>query len=158
MEGRAAAHLLAGGFSGGCPCGAVRYRTPATPRFGYICHCTDCRRFSGTAFHTGIAIDAAGFEVLAETPARHALTADSGHEITRSYCASCGGALWSATTADPSLISVKAGTVTSHDADLLRPEIQIWVDSRVAWLPLPQGLESYRRGLRGERPIHPARE
>lgn len=149
---RRAADLLAGGFAGACPCRAVAYRTPATPLFAYICHCTDCRRFSGTAFHTGIALPAAGFAVYG-TPGRHATRADSGHTITRRHCPACGGALWSSTTADESIVSVKAGTVASHDPDALLPEKQIWIDSRVGWLALPEGLESYRRGLRGERPV-----
>ena len=153
MPGRTAAELWPDGFEGGCFCGAVRYRVRATPRFAYICHCTDCRRVSGTAFHTGVVVDAAAFDCVAGTPAAFASRADSGHEITRFHCASCGGALWSRTTADLSIVSVKAGTVASVDGDRVRPEKQIWIDSRVEWLSLPAGLESYRKGLRGALPV-----
>jgi hypothetical protein len=36
-------------LSGGCLCGAVRYRVKAAPRVHY-CHCDMCRRATGSAF------------------------------------------------------------------------------------------------------------
>ena len=37
-------------YEGGCICGAVRYRLTSEPLTFYACHCTDCRRHTGTAF------------------------------------------------------------------------------------------------------------
>lgn len=36
-----------------CQCGAVRFKTPLPqPLALYICHCSDCRRQTGSAFGT----------------------------------------------------------------------------------------------------------
>lgn len=48
-------------YSGGCLCGALRYRVTAEPLTLYACHCTDCQRRTGTAF----APDAVKFEKMA---------------------------------------------------------------------------------------------
>ncbi len=36
--------------TGGCLCGAVRYRVSGPPLRGTICHCSLCRKSSGSAF------------------------------------------------------------------------------------------------------------
>ncbi len=35
---------------GGCVCGAIRYRVRGEPLRAYVCHCTFCQRFTGSAF------------------------------------------------------------------------------------------------------------
>jgi len=37
-------------WEGGCRCGAVRLRVTKPPLLTGICHCTGCRRMSGSAF------------------------------------------------------------------------------------------------------------
>lgn len=36
--------------TGGCLCGAVRYRLEGEPFKGGLCHCTDCRKVTGGPF------------------------------------------------------------------------------------------------------------
>jgi len=89
--------------------------------------------------------------LVAGEPARHDATADSGHTISRFFCAACGSQLWSSTTADETIVSVKAGAV---DDDLaIEPTLEIWVKSRVPWASIADGLTRYRRGIRGEEPM-----
>ena len=35
---------------GGCVCGSIRYRVQGEPVRAYVCHCTFCQRFTGSAF------------------------------------------------------------------------------------------------------------
>jgi len=37
-------------LTGGCPCEAVRFEVSAMPLLAYACHCTECQRWSGSAF------------------------------------------------------------------------------------------------------------
>jgi len=37
-------------LSGGCACGAIRYETDADPVVMLNCHCSDCRKASGSAY------------------------------------------------------------------------------------------------------------
>jgi Glutathione-dependent formaldehyde-activating enzyme len=42
--------LMPTSLSGGCACGAIRYRCAAEPIVAWNCHCCDCQRASGGAF------------------------------------------------------------------------------------------------------------
>ena len=37
-------------MKGGCLCGAVRYTANAETEVVLVCHCRDCRKFTGSAF------------------------------------------------------------------------------------------------------------
>ena len=37
-------------IAGGCLCGKVRYSANGRPAFVGVCHCTDCQKFTGSAF------------------------------------------------------------------------------------------------------------
>ena len=37
-------------ITGGCLCGEIRYKCQGEPVHSFICHCTDCQQFSGSAF------------------------------------------------------------------------------------------------------------
>lgn len=144
---------LDNGFEAGCFCGAVKLSIKGPPRFVYHCHCTDCRRINGTAFHTGVAVDTSDFEVVEGTPATFVCQADSGNTITRFHCAACGTNLYSVTTADESITSVKAGAVTSIPHEEIVPTMQIFWQSRVHWADAPKSLVTYEQGIRGKTPL-----
>ena len=92
--------------SGGCLCGAVRYRLQRPLRPVVACHCRQCRRTSG-------------HYVSATSVPRHnfALTSDealkwyrSSQHARRGFCAECGSSLfWSADALDT--ISIMSGTI-----------------------------------------------
>jgi hypothetical protein len=37
-------------LAGGCLCGAVRFRVTAEPLAAYYCHCSMCRKISGSIY------------------------------------------------------------------------------------------------------------
>ncbi|MEM8680416.1 MAG: tRNA preQ1(34) S-adenosylmethionine ribosyltransferase-isomerase QueA, partial [Planctomycetota bacterium] len=43
--------------------GKIKFVATSAPRFSYHCHCSDCRRINGTAFHTGVVVNSADFRV-----------------------------------------------------------------------------------------------
>ncbi|MEO1199591.1 MAG: GFA family protein [Pseudomonadota bacterium] len=133
-------------FSGGCLCGAVRYTVTAEPSWIYYCHCADCRKSNGTAFHVGMVVPA---DSVAWTGSlkEYAKPADSGRTIRRFFCGDCGSQLYTPTSFDPELISLKAGTM--DDPSGLRPTAEIWTQSKMAWADLPDDIDSYPRGRSG---------
>jgi hypothetical protein len=72
-------------LSGGCACGAIRYRCAAPPVFCLNCHCRDCQRESGSAFMPVMAVPKAAFEIERGAPIYFDLTADSGKTTPRSF-------------------------------------------------------------------------
>jgi len=69
---------------GGCRCGAVRYEVRGEPTAVGLCHCTDCRKETGSAFLAYADWPRAQFTV-------------SGEYVTfegRSFCSVCGSRLF----------------------------------------------------------------
>ena len=71
--------------TGGCLCGSVRYVVRGEPYKSGLCHCTDCRQITGSAFLAYADWLPKKFEV-------------SGNVSTyrgRSFCSVCGSRLFS---------------------------------------------------------------
>lgn len=126
------------GLEGGCACGAVRYRLATAPMFVHCCHCRDCQRQTGSAFVINALIETDHIAILAGDPKPVAVPTDSGqpHEIYR--CVHCQTALWSDYGGRPALRFVRVGTL--DDPAALRPDVHIYVRSKLPWVTLPEGV------------------
>lgn len=76
--------------TGGCQCGAVRYRASAMFDNSHICHCRMCQKAVGGPF---AALVAAPREVLEWTRGEPA-TFLSSAQVARGFCAACGTPLF----------------------------------------------------------------
>ena len=67
IEGRLSGKIAGGRTmserQGGCSCKATRYTLTEEPMFTHVCHCSICKRHTGTAFVTHIFIESAHLEV-----------------------------------------------------------------------------------------------
>jgi len=119
-------------LSGGCLCGAVRY-TAKTSMEVIACHCTHCRRQSGSAFSVNVLVAEAE---LALTGVLHAFRdrGDSGAAVDRNFCPTCGSPIYSALAAMPGVLALKAGTL--DEPNRVSPAAQIYCDSAVDWAGL----------------------
>ena len=126
--------------SGQCLCGAVRYRGEAEPRFQGKCYCTDCRKTSaaGHAAVMGFAADAVRIEgSLKEFDSR----ADSGAQVTRAFCPTCGAGIYACNDRMPGLIFLRASTL--DDPNLFSPQMIVWAARAPAWDPINPGVPAF---------------
>lgn len=115
--------------TGGCLCGAVRYRIAADPGPSRICWCTNCQRLAGNGT-ANVIFPSESIEVTGTTAA-YANTADSGNTVTRRFCPACGTQLFSDSTGRQGLTVVRVGTL--DDPSSIRPAGNIWTASAPAW-------------------------
>jgi hypothetical protein len=118
-------------FSGGCACGAVRYECSEAPARVYHCHCTDCHKATGSAFHTGLLVarEAVGFS--GAEPKTWDRPTDSGNVVTEAFCGNCGSPIYVCSTGRMTHMSLKAGSL--DDPRAVRASTQIWTRSAVPW-------------------------
>lgn len=129
--------------TGGCLCGTVTFECDELGAAGY-CHCEDCRRCTGSAFNVSVRCAASGFRILSGEPASFTKSGDSGCELTRYFCQSCGSPLFTSSLRDPAVIYVKAGVL--DDPETVRPALQAWTRSKVVWANIPSDIESFEEG------------
>jgi hypothetical protein len=113
--------------SGGCLCGAVRYRLTNVPRVHY-CHCDMCRRATGSAF-----------AVLAWISINHLFWTSGRPKYRRSsplaergFCAECGTPLTLAYDADQGELALHAGTLDAPDRH--EPRYNYGASQRLGWV------------------------
>jgi hypothetical protein len=131
-------------LTGGCLCGAVRYRYEGEVRDVNICHCADCRRVSGSAFGVSVPVDASGFDIVNGTPKGFTKDGDSGRPVTRFFCPDCGSPLFTLPPLHPEVRFIKAGSL--DDPTMVKPGRQSWLRSRVDWAVIDPELPGYDKG------------
>lgn len=94
------------GHTGGCLCGAVRYRLSAPLRPVVACHCSQCRRTSGN-FVAATAVAREGFDL---TRSDGLTWFRSSPRARRGFCGTCGSNLFWDAQARPT-ITIMAGTI-----------------------------------------------
>lgn len=77
-------------FTGGCQCGAIRFRTSELLDNAHICHCRMCQKAAGNYFAALVSTPKAELVWTRGTPARFASSAD----VERGFCARCGTPLF----------------------------------------------------------------
>ena len=106
--------------TGRCQCGEVRYEVDGEPLRVGLCHCTDCRQTSGSAF-----------TMYAVWPRRQ--FSSSAHVATyrgRSFCANCGSRVFSLR---PDEAEIMVGSLDDAPSNLV-PTYEIWTPRRERWL------------------------
>ncbi len=123
-------------LTGGCQCGAIRYRIAGEPSMFYACHCTDCRKQSASAFGLSLMIDAAQLELVAggERLRSWDTRGDDGEIKRCTFCPDCGTRIFHGADDPAEPISVKAGSL--DDARGLVPVAHIWLKSALPWVEI----------------------
>ena len=124
--------------SGGCMCGAVRFRAEGEPLRVGLCHCETCRRNTGAPF--------GAFAVFR----RDRVTIELGDSAyfqssptgRRHFCPDCGSpvfGLW----LDSDDIDIYLGSLDAPER--LAPSYELWTVRRQPWLPDMPDLVGYER-------------
>ena len=124
-------------MTGGCSCGAVRYRLTSEPLIVHCCHCLNCQRQTGSAFVINALIEADRVEVLAGEPRAVDVPRDDGTAQRIHRCPECQIAVFSEYTR-PQILFVRGGTLDEPRA--VEPDVHIFTRSKLPWVTLPAGV------------------
>jgi hypothetical protein len=137
------------GATGGCLCGAVRFRLAVIPSEAGYCHCRMCQRFSGAPVMVFATVPIGGFVVTRGEPRRRRSSAFG----ERWFCGECGSPLAMRVDHQPDTLDF---AVTSlDDPGAIPPQFHIWTKCRVPWFEIRDNLPRYAT-FRPETPGLPA--
>jgi hypothetical protein len=127
-------------LSGGCRCGAVRYRVSGAAAHSSICHCNDCRRSSGAPFVAWFAVTSDCFKLVAGEPGRWSSDGDA----LRHFCGRCGTPLhYVNQRVAPGQVDLP--TCTLDDPEAMPPQIQVQTTERLGWVASISDLPALER-------------
>lgn len=124
-------------LTGGCLCGAVRYTSDKAPIAARACWCRVCQHLAMGNASINIIMPTEGFEITGETRAYESV-ADSGSQMRRSFCPTCGTHLFSEAKSRPDVMVVRVGTL--DDPEIGAPTSIIWTGSAPSWACLDPNL------------------
>lgn len=124
-------------ITGGCFCGALRYRIAQVDQVAN-CHCSMCRRTSGAPFVSWLVVPREGFAYTQGTP-RHLKSSEQGD---RYFCASCGTPVACIVAGQPAHIDITLGSLDHPETFTLA--VDVHKRSRLPWVEIkatPRGNE-----------------
>ncbi len=120
--------------TGGCLCGAVRFRITAEPELAFYCHCRMCQKAGRMAVAT---VPIANFAYTKGEP----LTYESTPGWFRTFCAVCGSSIGMHAAGEPKLMDVTLACL--DDLGAIVPTFHQYAASQAPYLDFADGLPRY---------------
>ena len=118
-------------YSGGCSCEAIRYECYTEPLGMVNCHCRQCQYASGGGFSAGFFVGRSSFKLLQGEPRYYELVADSGHNVRRGFCPTCGSQLFAEGDGNPDIVVIKPASL--DDPAWFKPQLDIFMEVAQPW-------------------------
>ncbi len=121
-----------------CSCGQLRVTCDGEPVRVSICHCPNCQRRTGSVYGAQARFpdDAVHVDGATSTWTRHH---DDGDACMHAFCPTCGGTVLWRLGSVPGFTSVALGAFA--DPEFPAPSVSVWEETRVRWVPVPEGVE-----------------
>jgi hypothetical protein len=116
--------------TGSCLCGAVRFEVRGPFLRASHCHCSRCRKHSGTAVCTQTRVRRESFRLLSGEGALRVYRPAPGAAV-KAFCTICGSSLFGGSWPEGDEISIRLGAF--DDDPGIRPQYHTFVDSRAPW-------------------------
>jgi hypothetical protein len=124
-------------LSGRCLCGAVEYAVADEFEYSAYCHCSNCRRTTGSAFKPFAGIRRAKFRLIRGDAHLLVYGEDSGNDT---HCRCCGSLVFSVVR-DGGYVHIPMGTLVDEPA--IRPTKHIFVGSKAPWFEITDDLPRF---------------
>jgi hypothetical protein len=125
-------------LAGKCLCGAIHYAVADKFRYALNCHCSDCRRATGSAFKAFAGIER---DKLGITKGKENILIfgdeNADHDV---HCKVCGSLLYSVVR-DGAFVHVTLGTLV--DVPTIRPTAHIFVGDKAPWFEITDNLPQH---------------
>ena len=122
--------------SGGCLCGAVRYRIHGPFTYCGNCHCRSCQRATGAGFVTWVGVKPENLEVSKGEIAY----CETSPGIMRGFCGRCGSSL---TYGGEGRNDIGVTAATLDDPAAATPESNVYLDHKQPWVIVDERLRPY---------------
>jgi len=117
-------------LKGSCLCGALQFLVIGEPERFYHCHCSRCRKATGTGHASNLFIGDAHLTWTGDTALIKTFKLPGAQRFARTFCTQCGGPL-PREMGDTKRVFVPAGTL--DDEPNIKPQARIFQNSKTAW-------------------------
>ena len=115
-------------LAGSCLCGAVTYEAVGQPQRFFFCHCSRCRKASGSAHAANIFLQPATLSFLTGGEHVRNFKLPEATRFANHFCGTCGARL---PRQAGDMVVIPAGSLNTEAP--LAPQARIFMGSRAAW-------------------------
>jgi hypothetical protein len=133
-------------LAGKCFCGAVHYAVADEFLYAMNCHCSNCRRTTGSAFKPFAGIERGKLRL---TQGQDNLLIQGEESANDTHCRLCGSLLYSVVR-DGAFVHVALGSLLDDPG--IRPSRHIFVGSKAPWFTITDDLPQYAEHVTPARP------
>lgn len=126
-------------LTGRCLCARVRIEVRGALGPPTFCHCSSCRRASGTAFATNASLGSDGLHWVSGRELISEYESSPGK--FRAFCSACGSPLYARHANQPDRVSIRLGVL--EDDPGVRPRAHFNVGSKAPWFEITDALPQY---------------
>jgi hypothetical protein len=117
-------------LAGSCLCGAMKYEVTGEPQRFFHCHCSRCRKATGTGHASNLFLQPASLKWLAGEDQFRLFKIPKAKRFTNAFCVTCGSRM-PRHVKDTDAVIIPAGSL--DDEAPLRPQARIFYESRATW-------------------------
>ena len=123
---------------GSCLCGAIQYEIPDRLLYAAYCHCSECRRFSGSAFSALGGIEKDQLQIKSGKDQIKFFQKTEASNMA--FCGVCGSSMF---TEKPlkGLVHLRLGTLIDNPS--LTPQAHVLVGSKAPWFEITDNLPQF---------------
>jgi len=117
-------------LKGSCLCGAVKYQVNGDPQRFYHCHCSRCRKSSGTGHASNLLITNADLAFTSGESSIKQFKVPEAKRFARQFCSHCGSQV-ARFVPELDAVIIPAGSL---DGEIpIKPQARIFWESRADW-------------------------
>ena len=116
-----------------CLCGAISYEIDGKITEPRYCHCSNCRKFSGSAYVAWGIVQADSFRWISGAELVSRFDAGNGY---RTFCSQCGSPVRYEPHATNKIVGIPLGALV----DAPRPTMHLWTRSKLPWVEINDDL------------------
>jgi hypothetical protein len=126
-------------YEGSCLCRGVSYEIEGElGEFGY-CHCTSCRKASGSAHGANAGVDRSRFRLHSGAELLREYESSPGK--LRVFCSTCGSPIYAYLAASRDVLRVRLGSLDTPF--MKRPRAHTWVSDKATWEPIDDAVPQF---------------
>ena len=115
---------------GSCLCGAVKFEASGEPTKFFHCHCSRCRKATGTGHASNLFLQPGTLKWLDGAEQVRAFKLPEAKRFTNNFCAICGSRL-PRQPKDADTVIIPAGSLDEEAP--IKPQARIFSGSRASW-------------------------
>ena len=129
-------------ITGGCLCGKVRFEATSEPVAVRACWCRLCQALGAGSGTVNVVFPVEAVTIEGPLTA-YENQAESGNQMRREFCPTCGTPMTSASKGRPTLIILRAGAL--DDPEIVKPAMTIWTSQAPSWACIAEDLPRAER-------------